>query len=149
MMREVLTRRLKEAQSDNPKFNTLPDLMLIDGGKGQLAVAVSVAAELGFELNMIGLAKQFELVYTPGKSDPLVLPRNSQALFLLAAHPRRGPPLLRHLPPDAARQERDHVRAGHHPRHRPHPPPRPAELLRQRRKAQSTPTSSRSPTPPP
>ncbi len=83
MMREVLTRRLKEAQSGNSKFSTLPDLMLIDGGKGQLSVAVSVAAELGLELNMIGLAKQFELVYTPGKSDPLVLPRNSQALFLL------------------------------------------------------------------
>jgi len=83
MMREVLTRRLKEFQSDNPKFNTLPDLMLIDGGKGQLSVAVSVAAELGLELNMIGLAKQYELIYMPGKSDPLVLPRNSQALFLL------------------------------------------------------------------
>ena len=83
MMREVLTRRLKEAQAGHAKFSTLPDLMLIDGGKGQLSVAVSVAAELGMELNMIGLAKQFELVYTPGKSDPLVLPRNSQALFLL------------------------------------------------------------------
>ena len=83
MMREVLTRRLKEAQSGNPKFSTLPDLMLIDGGKGQLSVAVSVCAELGIELNMIGLAKQFELVYKPGQSDPLVLPRNSQALFLL------------------------------------------------------------------
>ena len=83
MMREVLTRRLKEAQSGNAKFSTLPDLMLIDGGKGQLSVAVSVAAELNMDLNMIGLAKQFELVYLPGKSDPLVLPRNSQALFLL------------------------------------------------------------------
>ena len=83
MMREVLTRRLKEAQSGNAKFSTLPDLMLIDGGKGQLSVAVSVAAELGLEINMIGLAKQFELVYKPGQSDPLVLPRNSQALFLL------------------------------------------------------------------
>ena len=83
MMREVLTRRLKEAQSGNPKFSTLPDLMLIDGGKGQLAVAVSVAAELGLEIPMIGLAKQFELVFKPGESDPLVLPRNSQALFLL------------------------------------------------------------------
>ena len=83
MMREVLTRRLKEAQSGNPKFATLPDLMVIDGGKGQLSVAVSVAAELGMELNMIGLAKQFELVYKPGQTDPIVLPRNSQALFLL------------------------------------------------------------------
>ena len=83
MMREVLTRRLKEAQSGNPKFSSLPDLMVIDGGKGQLSVAVSVAAELGLEIAMIGLAKQFELVYKPGQSDPLVLPRNSQALFLL------------------------------------------------------------------
>lgn len=83
MMREVLTRRLTEAKEGHAKWAKLPDLMLIDGGKGQLAVAVSVATELEFELNMIGLAKQFELVYTPGKSDPLVLPKNSQALFLL------------------------------------------------------------------
>ena len=83
MMREVLTRRLKELQADNPKFNTPPDLMLIDGGKGQLGVAVSVAAELGIDLNMIGLAKQFELVFKPGHSDPLVLPKNSAALHLL------------------------------------------------------------------
>ncbi len=83
MMREVLTRRLTEAKEGRAKWAKLPDLMLIDGGKGQLAVAVSVATELEFELNMIGLAKQFELVYTPGKSDPLVLPKNSQALFLL------------------------------------------------------------------
>ena len=83
MMREVLTRRLMAYKEGDGKFATLPDLMLIDGGKGQLSVAVNVAAELEIPLNMIGLAKQFELVYVPGKSDPLVLPRNSQALFLL------------------------------------------------------------------
>ena len=83
MMREVLTRRFQQYLAENKKFSKLPDLMLIDGGKGQLSVAVSVAKELGIEVNMIGLAKQFELVYTPGKSDPVVLPRNSQALFLL------------------------------------------------------------------
>jgi excinuclease ABC subunit C len=83
MMREVLTRRLKEAKSGNPKFSKLPDLMLIDGGKGQLGVAVSVAKEMDMELNMIGLAKQFELVYQPGQAQPLALPKNSQALFLL------------------------------------------------------------------
>ncbi len=83
MMREVLTRRLKELLADNPKFNHPPDLMLIDGGKGQLAVAVSVAAELGLEIPMIGLAKQYELVFKPGRSEPLVLPRNSHALHLL------------------------------------------------------------------
>ncbi|MEO7715039.1 MAG: excinuclease ABC subunit UvrC [Capsulimonas sp.] len=83
MMREVLTRRLKEAKSGNPKFSKLPDLMLIDGGKGQLGVAVSVAKEMDMEINMIGLAKQFELVYQPGQAQPLALPKNSQALFLL------------------------------------------------------------------
>ena len=83
MMREVLTRRLSAAKEGNAKFSKLPDLMLIDGGKGQLSVAISVASELNMELNMIGLAKQFELVFLPGKSDPLVLARNSQALFLL------------------------------------------------------------------
>ena len=83
MMREVLTRRFNQYLSENEKFAKLPDLMLIDGGKGQLSVAVSVAEELGIQVNMIGLAKQFELVYKPRRSDPVVLPRNSQALFLL------------------------------------------------------------------
>ncbi len=83
MMREVLTRRLTAYKEGDSKFAKLPDLMLIDGGKGQLAVAVSVAAELEIELNMIGLAKQFELIYLPGQSDPLVLARNAAALHLL------------------------------------------------------------------
>lgn len=83
MMREVLTRRLKAARDGSAKFSKLPDLMLIDGGKGQLGVAVSVAEELGFDLNLIGLAKQFELVFVPNKSDPIVISRNSPALHLL------------------------------------------------------------------
>ncbi len=83
MMREVLTRRLQHAKDGDPKWSKLPDLMLIDGGKGQLGVAVSVAEELGIELNMIGLAKQFELIFVPHKSDPIVLARNSSALHLL------------------------------------------------------------------
>jgi excinuclease ABC subunit C len=84
MMREVITRRLQEANKENPKFSKLPDLMLIDGGKGQLASARAAAFETGHEnLSMIGLAKQFELVFLPGQPEPLVLPRNSQALFLL------------------------------------------------------------------
>lgn len=83
MMREVLTRRLQEARSGNLKFADLPDLMLIDGGKGQLGVAVEVAAQAALSLNMIGLAKQHEIVYRPDNPEPLILPRNSQALFLL------------------------------------------------------------------
>lgn len=83
MMREVLTRRLEEARKNNPKFSKLPDLMVIDGGKGQLGIAVSVLRELGIEIAVIGLAKQFELIFRPGRPDPVALPRNSQALFLL------------------------------------------------------------------
>ncbi len=83
MMREVLTRRLTNAKEGDSKWSKLPDLMLIDGGKGQLGVAVSVAQELGIELKMIGLAKQFELIFVPNQSDPLVLSRSSVALHLL------------------------------------------------------------------
>lgn len=83
MMREMLTRRLTAAKEGDPKFSKLPNLMLIDGGKGQLGVAVSVAEELNVPLHMIGLAKQFELIFVPHKSDPLVLSRHSAALHLL------------------------------------------------------------------
>ena len=146
MMREVLTRRLTDAKEGDPKFSTLPDLMLIDGGKGQLGVAVSVAAGTGHrtEHDRPGQAVRAGLT-VPDQSDPLVLPRNSAGPAPAAARPRRSPPLLRHLPPHPARQERDHVRAGHHPRHRPDPPPRTAQVLRQRGQARSTPASSRSP----
>ncbi|MGO8673937.1 MAG: excinuclease ABC subunit UvrC [Capsulimonadaceae bacterium] len=83
MMREVLTRRLKEAKDGNKKFARLPDLMVIDGGKGQLGVAIDVAREMDVELNMIGLAKQYELIFRPGHSAPLALPTNSRGLQLL------------------------------------------------------------------
>jgi excinuclease ABC subunit C len=74
---------LNAAKKGDQKFSKLPDLMLIDGGKGQLAVAVSVALELEIEINMIGLAKQFELIFVPNQSEPIVLARNSPGLHLL------------------------------------------------------------------
>jgi excinuclease ABC subunit C len=84
MMSEVITRRLTEAKEANPKFSKLPDLIVIDGGKGQLSAARGVAIALGYEqIPMIGLAKQYELIFLPGKSDPLVLAKNSMALHLL------------------------------------------------------------------
>jgi excinuclease ABC subunit C len=84
MMRETITRRLTAASAGDPKFKRLPDLMLIDGGKGQLSSALEAASATGWEsLAMIGLAKQYELIFRPGESAPIVLPRNSQALFLL------------------------------------------------------------------
>jgi excinuclease ABC subunit C len=84
MMSEMITRRLNEAKEGNPKFSRLPDLILIDGGKGQLGAARQAAIAAGYpDLQMIGLAKQFELIFLPGQPDPLVLPKNSLALLLL------------------------------------------------------------------
>ncbi len=63
---------------------TVPDLVVVDGGKGQLSMAVRVLEEIGLgEMPTVGLAKRDEEVYFPGKEEPLVLPRDSGALRLL------------------------------------------------------------------
>ncbi len=85
MMKEVVTRRLQEAQRGNPKFAELPHLMLIDGGKGQLNAALEAMREAGLQVPAIGLAKRFEEIYLPGRSEPLMLPKDSPALHLLQA----------------------------------------------------------------
>jgi len=85
MMKEVVTRRLQEAQKGNPKFAELPHLMLIDGGKGQLHAALEAMKEVGMQVPAIGLAKRFEEIYLPGRSEPLILPKDSPALHLLQA----------------------------------------------------------------
>jgi excinuclease ABC subunit C len=93
-MEEVLTRRLSAylEERDQPvhargggKFAYPPQLLLVDGGKGQLGVAVKVLKELGLEdeIPVASLAKRFEEVYVPGRSEPVELPRQSEALFLL------------------------------------------------------------------
>ncbi|HVF74936.1 MAG TPA: excinuclease ABC subunit UvrC [Acidimicrobiales bacterium] len=92
-MEEVLTRRLTAllAERDNPlserprKFAYPPQLLLVDGGKGQLGVALKVVEELGLEdeIPVAALAKQFEEVYLPGRADPVRIPRQSEALYLL------------------------------------------------------------------
>jgi excinuclease ABC subunit C len=84
MMREVLRRRFDRALEGDEKFLPLPDLLLIDGGKGQLSAALTVLQEKSLEqIPTVGLAKQYELLFVPGKSDPIALPRNSPALHLL------------------------------------------------------------------
>jgi excinuclease ABC subunit C len=80
-MHEAVTRymrrRLEEAKP-------LPDLMVIDGGKGQLSSAISALEELGLgHLSIISLAKREEEIYRPGQGRPLRLPRRSAALRLL------------------------------------------------------------------
>ncbi|MGI8684768.1 MAG: excinuclease ABC subunit UvrC [Acidimicrobiales bacterium] len=92
-MEEVLTRRLTAllAERDRPlddkrrRFAYPPQLLLVDGGKGQLAVALRVVEELGLEdeIPVAALAKQFEEVFLPGRSDPVRIPRRSEALYLL------------------------------------------------------------------
>jgi len=62
----------------------VPDLVIVDGGKGQLSAAVSALGELGItDIPLAGLAKRFEELYLPGRSTPVVLPRRSQALYLV------------------------------------------------------------------
>lgn len=83
MMFEMLSRRFNQMTENNVKFTQKPDLILIDGGKGQLSAAQDAMKQFGFDFPMIGLAKQFELVFVPGRAEPIELPRNSPALFLL------------------------------------------------------------------
>ena len=95
-MREVLTRRLTAyvAQRDAPtgerrekpgRFAYPPQLLLVDGGKGQLGVAVEVLRELGLEdeINCAALAKRFEEVFVPERGEPVRIPRGSAALYML------------------------------------------------------------------
>jgi excinuclease ABC subunit C len=65
MMHEVITRRLKAYVDGDEKFQKLPDLIMIDGGKGQLAAALKARDELGLAVPMVGLAKRHELIYVP------------------------------------------------------------------------------------
>jgi excinuclease ABC subunit C len=91
MMAEVLRRRFRRglAELADPtiargKFAELPDLVLVDGGKGQVNAARGVLEELNIEgLDVIGLAKRLEEIYTPGAATPVVLPKESHALLLL------------------------------------------------------------------
>ena len=83
-MREVLTRRFERAEKQDPGFLPLPDLIVIDGGKTQLEAAEEVLREKGLDyISAIGLAESFELIYLPGRDDPVVLPRSSAALHLV------------------------------------------------------------------
>jgi excinuclease ABC subunit C len=99
MMQETLRRRLRYLRRETDrtetpmerelakkeKFNKKPDLLLIDGGKGQLSAVVEVQEELDMTgLPVAGLAKEHEWLYLPNQSEPIVLPANSAALHLVA-----------------------------------------------------------------
>ena len=94
-MEEVLTRRLSRWQSSqesavpgykpDPSFSVLPDLLIVDGGKGQLARAIKVLEKFGLSerVPVASLAKQQEEIFLPGRADSILLPRQSQGLFLV------------------------------------------------------------------
>ena len=91
-MAEVLERRLTNYLSDREKpveergrFAYPPNLIVVDGGKGQLSASYEVLESLGLEeeIPIVALAKQFEEVYIPGQSEPIRIPRQSEALYLL------------------------------------------------------------------
>ena len=97
-MEEVLRRRFARLSSDNgntgdgqergnrkgrARFAYPPSLIVVDGGRGQLAVAERVLSEQGLKIPALGLAKRLEEVFLPGQPDPLSIPRGSEALFVL------------------------------------------------------------------
>lgn len=84
-LQEALTRRIDElAKGEDESFATRPDLLVIDGGKGQLSSVVEILQSKGADdISVIGLAKREEEVFVPHQSQPIILPRNSYALKVL------------------------------------------------------------------
>jgi excinuclease ABC subunit C len=89
-MEETIRRRFRaylaernRPTSEQGRFSYPPSLVLVDGGAGQLGRAVRVLDELELDIPAIGLAKRMEEVYLPGDPEPLRIPRDAEALYLL------------------------------------------------------------------
>ena len=89
-MEETIDRRFKaylkerdKPASEQGKFSYPPSLVVIDGGAGQLGRAVKVLDELDLDIPVVGLAKKMEEVYLPGEPEPIQIPRDAEALYLL------------------------------------------------------------------
>lgn len=84
MIQEVLRRRFRRSLAADDKWSVMPDLILIDGGKGHLNAALEILKELGLDsISSASLAKEKEEVFLPGRSESLDIPRTSAALHLL------------------------------------------------------------------
>jgi excinuclease ABC subunit C len=87
MMNQVLRRRFERRAEDDEQYDesfaALPDLVVVDGGKGQLSAAVAALGEAGAEVDIVSLAKQREEVFVPGRRDPLPLPVDDPGSLLL------------------------------------------------------------------
>ena len=87
-MAEVIRRRLERLKAGDEKFSPAPDLILLDGGKGQLSAVSPVLDEVGVgeslpDISLRSLAKRDEEVFEPGRPEPVLLQRNSPELYLL------------------------------------------------------------------
>ena len=84
-MHEVLSRRFKRAldQEQTESWRSMPDLVIVDGGKGQLSAALRALNALGVETPLAALAKENEELFLPGRAVPVILPRDSQSLYLV------------------------------------------------------------------
>ena len=112
-MREVIARRFARLQADpasdewNESFAATPNLVVIDGGKGQLSAALEAMQELDLpRVAVIALAKRIEEVFVPGRPEPILLPVAHCGPAAAAADPRRGSPFRDHLSSAAPRQRR-------------------------------------------
>lgn len=82
-MKEVLTRRMQKLSSDDISFSSMPDLIVIDGGKGQLSSAYEVLTNYNYPNELVSLAKREEEVFKPNISRPFILQKGSYSLRLL------------------------------------------------------------------
>ena len=82
-MREVLARRFSAERLADKRFGSLPDLLIVDGGKPQLNAALAQLDELGVDINVCGLAKSDEEVIVPWSDEPVILPSGSASLYLI------------------------------------------------------------------
>ncbi len=109
-MHEVVQRRYRRVLEAGGPF---PDLILIDGGKGQLSAAYAALEELGLgRLIAVGIAKKEELLFTRDREDAIALSREDPALLLIGAHPRRGAPVRGDVPPPVTGETRLPIRPG-------------------------------------
>lgn len=82
-MKETLTRRFNELNSDDISFSSMPDLIVIDGGKGQLSSVVEIAEKFNYTNDLISLAKREEEVFKPNQSTPYILKKGSFSLRII------------------------------------------------------------------
>ena len=122
-MAEVLKRRYGRGEDSAP----LPDLLMVDGGKGQLGIAVSVLDELNLtgRFDVIGIAKKDDMkgetqdkIYKPGRLNPMNLDRDGNLLLFSAADSGRGPSVCHYLSPVQTGSGSDPFGAGQHSRSR-------------------------------